>query len=235
MRFDRAERNEFAVCCFVYVIEVGAGIEQVRSPTAIPHSHRLHPVHHRCQQSRAIDHRGVHHLSHAGRACVDDSGQDTNGQQHAATAKVAQQIDRRHWRRIFATDHRQRSRQCDVVDVVPGALSPRAVLTPAGHSAVNQSRISLEANFGADAQPFTNTGAKALDQPISRLDQAKQRVDAIGVLEIDAHRAAASVQHISWRRVGVGAANSAGTVDANNFRPKVGEDHRCERPWTHPR
>ena len=68
LRLDRADRHVLAVGGLVHVVEVGAGVEQVRAALVAPDAHGGHGVEHRHQHGGAVDHRGVDHLALAGRA-----------------------------------------------------------------------------------------------------------------------------------------------------------------------
>src|SRR4029077_17313605 len=102
-----------------------------------------------------------------------------------AAAEIADQVQGRYRRTIGLADRRQHTGQRDVVDVVPGDMGDRPVLTPAGHPAVDQPRVTLEADVRAEAEALHDSRAKPLDQRISLVDEAQRRLDAVLVLQID--------------------------------------------------
>lgn len=63
-----------------------------------------------------------------------------------------------------APDGPEHARGRDAVDVVAGGLSKRTVLTPPGHPAEDQTRVSRQADGGPEAQPFHDPGTVSLDQ-----------------------------------------------------------------------
>ena len=118
----------------------------------------------------------------------------------------------------------------DVVHVVAGHLGHGPVLAPARHAAVHEARVAGEARIGADAQALGDAGPEALDERVGLLDQRQHGLDALGVLQVDADRAAAAV-HDVLRRVGrIATPHVAGAVDAHDVGAHVGEHHRRERP-----
>ena len=122
----------------------------------------------------------------------------------------------------------------DVVDVVAGGLGVRAVLAPPGHAPVDELRVAGEAVVGADAEPLGDAGPEALHDDVGLLDQREHRLDAVGALEVDADRAAAAVEHVGRRRLGVAAHDLAGPVDADDVGAHVGEEHGAERARADP-
>ena len=63
LRLDRADRHVLAVGRLVDVVEVGAGVEQVRAPLVLPDAHRPEGVEHRHEAGGAVDHGRVDHLA----------------------------------------------------------------------------------------------------------------------------------------------------------------------------
>ena len=56
--------------------------------------------------------------------------------------------------------------------------------------------------MGPDAQPFGHTGPEHLEERVGRLHQAQQRLDAVGLLQIDGDGLLAAV-HGAGRRLRV--------------------------------
>ena len=73
----------------------------------------------------------------------------------------------------------------EVVDVVPGPLGVRPVLAVPGGGAVDQAGVARRDGVVADAQPFDDAGAKALDDDVRRVGQGEKGVLALGVLEVE--------------------------------------------------
>ena len=116
------------------------------------------------------------------------------GEEHAATAEVAHHVERRHGRLAGAAEVGQRTGERDVVDVVTGGLRVRAVLAPPGHAPEHELRVAGQAHVGADAEALHHAGAEAFDERVGMLDEIEQRGDAVGVLQVERHVAAAA-QH----------------------------------------
>ena len=94
---------------------------------------------------------------------------------------------------------RERAGERDVVDVVARGLRHRTVLAPPGHAPVDELRVAGEAHVGAEAEALGHAGPEALEQRVGALDELQHELDALGVLQVDADRAAAAVQRLEVR------------------------------------
>ena len=184
LRLDRTDRNVLPVLRLVDLVEVRSGVEHVGAALLAPPAGLLRAVDDRHQRRHPVHHRGVDHLPLAGRGALDQGAHDPVGHQHAAAAEVADQIEGRQRRLAGPTDVRQDAGQGDVVDVVAGGVGQGPVLAPARHARVDEARVALEADVGAETQPLHYARAEALDQHVGLLDQTKQsprhRRDASG-------------------------------------------------------
>ena len=123
----------------------------------------------------------------------------------------------------------ERTGERDVVDVVACRLGVHALLSPSGHPAEHELGVAGETHVGADAETLHDAGAETLDQRVGRLDETKQRLDALGALQVESDVAATTEQHVEVRRVGCRAAHGLCPVDADDLCAHVGEHHRGER------
>ena len=156
-------------------------------------------------------------------------GKDADGEKHPATTKVAHEVDWRHWRLTAATDHRQCAGQCNVVDVMTGPGCQRAILSPAGHSPIDETLVAGEALIGPDTQPLGDPWTHTLDEHVGRFDHLHDRRDAVRVFEVDTDRLPTSIQQIGRRCSRIAASDSAGAIDSDDFGTEIGEHHRAER------
>ena len=109
--------------------------------------------------------------------CASSSAaQHAEGQEHAAAAEIADQVERRHRRLALAADGVQHAGERDVVDVVAGGLRHRAVLAEAGHAAEHQLGIDLQQHVGPEPQPLHDARPEALDQ---RVGLGRQPLDHV--------------------------------------------------------
>ena len=109
----------------------------------------------------------------------------------------------------------------------------RAVLAPTGHAAVHEARVAGEADVGADAEPLRHAGPESLGQRIGALDEPQHRLDAVGVLQVDRHGAAAAVHH--RHRSGIATArHGLRAVDVQHVGTHVRQQHRGERTRADP-
>ena len=186
-------------------------------------------VEHGHEHGGAVDHGRVDHLTLARRPRLEQGAGHAEGQEHAAAAEVAHQVERRHGLVAGPPDGVERAGQGDVVDVVAGGLGVGTALAPARHAAEHEAGVAGQAHVGTEAEALGHAGPEALDEGVGRLDQAEQGLDAVGVLEVDADRAPAPVQHVG-RRVGrIAAHDRLGPVDADHVGPHVGQHHGRER------
>jgi hypothetical protein len=114
---------------------------------------------------------------------------------------------------------------------VSGRLRVGTLLAPTRHAAEYELRVASEAVVRADAEPLHHAGPEALDERVGLLDQFQQRLDAIGVLQIDADRASSPSQQVATRGrvVRRAVANRLRAVDSDHLGPHVGEQHGGER------
>ena len=187
---------------------------------------------HRHERCRAVDHGGVDHLALAGAGGLEQGGHHAEGQQHAAAAEVAHEVQRRHGSRIGPAQRPQRTADGDVVDVVAGHGRHRPLLTPPRHAPVDQPAVAPEAGVGPDAQSLGHAGPEALDQPVGLLDEPEHELDGVGVLEIDADRGTGPVQQVPVRprprgRDLLPALDRARRrpLEPQDLRPGVGQHH----------
>ena len=226
LRLDRADGDVLAVGALVGVVEVGAAVEHVRAAVVLPHAGAVHADHGRQQERRTVGHRGVDDLALARLLRLQQTGDDAQGEEHAAAAEVAHQVERRHRPAAVVADRVEHAGEGDVVDVVTGGVGDRAVLSPAGHATEDELRIPFQADVGAEAEPFHDARSEPLDQAVGLLDHVEHRFDCLRTLEVHPQGAAATIQHIELR-----AASRIGpAVDADNLGAQVGQHHRAERP-----
>ncbi len=229
LRFQGADRHIAAAGGLVGVIERGAAIEQVGAALVLPRAAGAHAVQERGQQGRAVHHGRVDHLALARALPLDQGGQDAQGQQHAAAAEVADQVQRRHRPLACPADRGQRAGDGNVVDVVPGRRRQRAILAPPRHPAEDEPRIAPLARLRAEAQPLGHSRPEPLDQHVSVVGQPQQQVDPGRVLEVEPDRPAPADERVS-RRAGLRPA-ALGPVDPQHVRAQVGQDHAAKRRW----
>ena len=195
----------------------------------LPHAELFQSPHHRHEDGGAIDHRDVDHLSLPGALRLEDTAHDPEGHEHAPAAEVTDQVDRRRRLGVRAPEVRERARQRDVVDVVARGLRHRTVLAPTGHASVDEPRVARETHVGAQPEPLGHARAEALEQRVGALDQPQHQLHAFRVLQIDADRAAATVERLEVRLVERCRVDLLGAVDAKDVGTHVGQQHARER------
>src|SRR3546814_12244247 len=79
------------------------------------------------------------------------------------------------------------------LEIVSRALCQRPVLAVAGDPAIDQPRVALQADIGADAEPFGNPRPKAFDQHVGAIDQIEQDRDRTGLFEVEREAALAAI------------------------------------------
>ena len=124
------------------------------------------------------------------------AGHQPQSQVDSAAAEIAHQVEGRHRRAVSLSDAVQRPGQGDVVDVVAGGLSQRAVLPPPGHPPVDQTGISGQAVFGPQPQALHDPGPESLDQGVAAGDKLERCLPALPVFQVDGHRSPAPAQQV---------------------------------------
>ena len=235
LRLYRTERDEPSVAGLVDVVEVRTGVEHVGSALVVPDAHGPEAMEEGHQRGRSVDHGGVDHLALPRSPSLDDATHQPEGEQHAASPEIADQVEGRH-RRLSPTTHRlERAGQRDVVDVMAGALGVRTVLAPPRHAPVHEPRISSQTLVGADPQPLGHPRSESLQQRIGSVDQLQHGLDPGIGLEVDPDRAPSPIHHVGGRCGGVAAPNRRRPVDTDDIGSHVGEHHGAERAGPDPR
>src|SRR5680860_1793397 len=115
----------------------------------------------------------------------------------------------------------------DVVHVMSSSLRERAVLPPAGHPAIDESRVPRVAVLRAEAETFRGARAHPLEEDVGGGDQVQHRLDGEGVLEVHRHARAATREQVGLP--GASAGRPAGTFNSYDVRTQVGQQHRSVR------
>ena len=155
------------------------------------------------------------------------AAEDPEGEQHAAAAEVADHVQRRGRLLARPPEVRERAGDRDVVDVVPGGLGQGPVLTPAGHAGVDERGVASQARFRADAEAFGDAGPEALEERVGGLDEAQDGLDPLGLLQVDADRAAVPIDDGDAARVAA-PVDRLDPMDPQHVGALVGEQHRRE-------
>jgi len=88
-----------------------------------------------------------------------------------------------------------------VVEVVPGGLCQRPALAPAGHAAVDEAGVALEADLGAEAEALGDAGTEAFDERVGPGCEVQHQRHALRPLEVDGDGSPAAVQQLVARRL----------------------------------
>ena len=146
---------------------------------------------------------------------------DAEGQEECTAAEVADQIERGDRRTILQTDSGERTGQCDVVDVVPRHLGEGTLLTPSGHSTIDQPWIALEKNRRTQSEPFHYPGAKSLDDYVSLVRSVQAEAPALLGSNVALQYGTTTVEDR------IRPAIATGSIDPNHLRTEIGKQHRA--------
>ena len=214
----------------VGAVEVRAAVGRVRPALVDPGAGRGAAEHACYQRCRAVDHRGIDDLPLAGFFRLEQTADQAKGEIERAATEIADEIERRNRHAIARANRMQRADQRDVVDVVTGGLRQRPLLPPAGHAAVHELWIGLEAFVRPEAKALHHAGPEAFDQCISFRHQLPGDLDVRGLLQVERDRAAAARQKIVFGFDGIAEIGRLGAIDADDVGAHVGEQHAAERP-----
>lgn len=148
-RLNRADAQPFSIGAFIAAIEMRPTVKRVGLPLCRPCTLPDHAPDHRAQMGGAIDNGRVNHLPAPGFAHLMEGGQNAHGQIHRPAPEIAQEVQGRH--RSVLSDCMKRTREADIVDVMPCILRARAGLAPAGHPAIDQRGIAGVGVLGTKA------------------------------------------------------------------------------------
>ena len=115
-----------------------------------------------------------------------------------------------------------------------GGGGVRPDLSPTGEPAVDEARVAGEADVGADAESLGDAGSEHLEHRVGLLDDAEERVGAVGVLEVDGRSPVCRAPSRSSPAEGSTRPGDLDAIDAQHLRAEVGEEHAAERPGAEP-
>ncbi len=170
------------------------------------------------QAGHAVDDRGIDHLPLAAAFAFEQRRKDAHRAIHRSAAEIADEVLRRHGQFAALADRVERAGDGDVVEIVAGRLRQRAVLSPAGHSRIDQPRIGLEQFLRAQPQPLHHARTKAFDQHVGMRQRLLDECLAFGALEIDFRAVPGAFDHRVHRLV-------TGAFDAHDLRAHIGQHH----------
>src|SRR6185436_4929236 len=104
---DRADRDVSSVGGLVDLVPRSASVEDVGAARLAPLPAGEESAEHGREERRAVDHRGVDHLAAAGAPRFEQRAGNAEGEQHAAAAEVADEIERRYRRLALAAERMQ--------------------------------------------------------------------------------------------------------------------------------
>ncbi len=238
LRLATSDRHVAAVGGLVDVVERRPEVEDVGAGDVGPQALGAQSVEEGAQQRHAVDHRGIDNLARPGVEALEERAEDADHQQHPTAAVVAQQVERGSRRRVAPTQRVECSGEGYVVDVVPGHLGVRPLLSPARDTGVDQALVAAKTDLGPHAEPFGDPRPVAFDQDVGSVDQAKRRGQAVGLLEVDRDRSppagdevdpAVTADHALLAGLAVTGGRLIGPVYANHLRAEISEDHDAER------
>ena len=134
------------------------------------------PVHHGC----------VHNLAPARVAGLQQGANHPESEVHAAAAEVANEVERQNRGLALPADVVQGAGQRDVVDVVTSSGGVRTLLAPAGHPAVDQSRVAGQTVLRPDPESLGHAGAEPLQHRVGSVHKRQHRLEPASRLEVDA-------------------------------------------------
>jgi hypothetical protein len=114
---------------------------------------------------------------------------------------------------------------------VAGARRERPFLPPAGHAAIDKTRLARQTGFRPQSEAFHDAGTKALDQHVGAGNDVERRLPAGKLLEIEADAAPATVENVAFRRE-QGRRRRARHIrpqNAQDFGPQIGKQHGAHR------
>ncbi len=110
-----------------------------------------------------------------------------------------------------------------------GRLGQRPLLAPAGHAAIHQRRIALEAHLGPQAEPLHHTRAHAFDQRIGAVDQREHGSHRGRIFQVERQRLLAAMDDGILAQVERVAGLAAAALDQDDLGAHIGQQHAAKR------
>ena len=107
-----------------------------------------------------------------------------------------------------------------------GRLRQRAFLTPSGHAAIDEARVTCQHDVRAESQPLHHAGTKALDQRVGMFKQIKHLSDRGLVLEVDFD----NLSSAPGRRFKILSGPDA--IERHHLRAHIRQHHACKGSGT---
>ncbi len=234
--FKRTERQMSSVLC---LIDIVAGV---------PAGQSFGPALRLCQigqisgerdeheSERVVHHRNIDHLALAGTLTRLQRQQNANDRTQTAAGQIRQLNAGNLWRSSLLAIYSKQSCDRNVVDVMAGFLTVRAILSISSERAVDQAWIDPAQRLVSDAQPVHYSGSKPLHYDIGLLDHFKECFTTCRMFQID--RDAAFIA-ICDEEVSAGVLDSRARVshriasarllDLDDLGSKISEHHRRHR------
>jgi hypothetical protein len=86
---------------------------------------------------------------------------------------------------------------------MPGGLCHRSLLAPAGHAAVDQGGVCLQADIGSQAQALHDSRTVTFQQGVRLADKFKDGINPLRGLEVDADTAFAAIEEVQAGLLGI--------------------------------
>ncbi len=193
-------------------------------------------------RERRIGHRDVDARALAGTLRPDQRGKDRDRGARGAPEQVGDlQVAQRGRppRHAGLVEH---SGIAEVVDVVAGHASARAVLAVAADRGEHHARVRRGERGVPDAERVDHAGAEALDDDVGAPREGEERPAAARVLEVDRDRALVAVHRPVERACGPAVraerariVAGTGVLDLDDVGAQIGEMERAHRPGQQPR
>ena len=183
MRLNRAERKIFAVPRFVHVVARHPAVQLhfaalnllSRRVTFPPMIVPAHEARRRTNPRRDIDPRRF--------GASNQRGENRNRREHRA-GQIGNLHAGRNRRTTCHAVRRQQTRERDIVQIVPSAISIRTVVLPAERT-VDNARVERRESVVADAPPIRRARAKCFDDDVGILRQAQKNFFAACITKVE--------------------------------------------------
>ena len=232
-----ADREPAAVARAVVVIET-ATVERLILHVRLHTGAQVACARHAMQAEGTIGHAHVDLLALAAHLALHHGGKQADHPMQRAAGQVRQLYPQRQRAAVSTPGIAGDAGQCEVVDVVPGAITIRPALAITGDRHVDQPRVDRLERLVADAQLVHHTGAKLLQHDVVFTHQLLDHLDRLRALEVEGDAALVAVQvgvagggaAIVWRQY-AHQVHARRRLDAQNVCAHVGEQQGSEWPW----
>ncbi|KGB80785.1 hypothetical protein JT55_17050 [Rhodovulum sp. NI22] len=230
--FDRTDGNVLIVRANIRPVKVPATVKKVLASWLAMLSGLVQAFNESIENGRSINDCRIDNLAFPASFCVENGSEQPKGKQHTSSAHIPD----KGWdccrQRTVLFKQRQRPRDGKEIQIVAGHSCKRPILSPAGHSCVDEALVNGLQRIRAQTEALHDPGPKPLNNRIGMPDQFQYDIPVRFGFEIQGQNCPISLQDIepaSGRRLPLRGGGFAFALNRDDIRTEIGQQHASER------